>query len=109
MIALAVTPTCLAMFFSNFADLSVDRADYDIHLEHSIILYHRLYNANSTFKQNFSISYKRNSASDYALLCSALSTYGLCCVMKMSIDAAVDRLNVCCNLSPRFSCSIWTH
>jgi hypothetical protein len=66
----------LDLVFSNFADLSIDHAEYGVQLEH----FHHPYITDCTmpvqhYKQNFSISYKRNCASDYALLCSALSTY----------------------------------
>jgi hypothetical protein len=62
--------------FSNFADLSVDHDEYGVQLEH----FHHPYIVDCTMpvqhcKQNCNISYKRNSAGDYALFFSSLSTY----------------------------------
>jgi hypothetical protein len=88
----------LVFFFSsNFADLSVDHAEYgSVQPDH----FHPPFIIDCAmplrrFKQNCNISYKRHSAGNYAVLYNVLSNYDWSSLYnETSVDAAVDRLNV---------------
>jgi hypothetical protein len=87
----------LDFVFSNFADLSVDHAEYGpVQHDH----FHPPFVTDGVIpvrhhKQNFNISYERYSAKDYVVLYNALSTYIWSSLYnETSVDAAVNRLNV---------------
>jgi hypothetical protein len=74
-----VAATFLTLFFfsssssSNLGDLAIDHAKYCI-VQHDHFYHPYMTDCTMSvrhFKQNFTISYKRNSAGDYALLCGA--------------------------------------
>jgi hypothetical protein len=78
------------VFSSNFADLSVDHAEYGLNLIISVLFLSLIVQYQLDVLDCF-ISYKRFSAGNYAVLYNALSNYDWSSLYKeISVDAAVD-------------------
>jgi hypothetical protein len=86
----------LDFFFKLFADLSVDHAEYGLlQPDHSRHFIADCAMTVPPYKQNFNIPYKRFSSEDYSVLHTVLSThYWSSLYNEISVDAAIDRLNV---------------
>jgi hypothetical protein len=85
------------LFFSSFAYLSVDHAEYGLfqpdHFHPPFIIDCAM--PDPRYKQNFNIFYKGYSSGDYAVLYDALSTHDWSSLYnEISVNAAVDRVDV---------------